>query len=192
MGKTRLDMGSLRFHNVCRRIKLHPIGRFDMALIRWEPVRELSTIQNEMNRLFNTFFEAPAPPNGGTLRRWIPAMDLVETDDDFVLRADLPGLGESDVNIELEDNVLTISGERKAEHEERKEGYYRVERASGTFSRSLTLPEGVDPEAVRASFDKGVLEVRIPKPEQRKPRKVAISVGGGEQQKTIEGAETAS
>ena len=119
-------------------------------------------------------------------------MDLVETEDDFVLRADLPGLSEADVNIELEHNVLTVSGERKAEHEERKEGYYRVERASGAFSRSLTLPEGVDAEAVRASFDKGVLEVRVPKPEQRKPRKVSISVGGGQkQQKTIEGSETA-
>jgi HSP20 family protein len=161
-----------------------------MALIRWEPVRELNTIQHEMNRLFNTFFESPTHGNGTTaLRRWVPAMDVVETDEDFVLRADLPGLSESDVNVELEDNVLTISGERKAEREERKEGYYRVERASGTFSRSLTLPDGVDPDAVRASFDKGVLEVRVPKPEERKPRKVAISVGGGEP-KTIEGSET--
>jgi HSP20 family protein len=163
-----------------------------MALIRWEPVRELGTIQNEMNRLFNTFFESPAggPGNGlQTLRRWIPAMDLVETNEDFVLRADLPGLSESDVNIELEDNVLTVSGERKAEHEERKEGYYRVERASGSFSRSLTLPEGVDPESVKASFDRGVLEVRIPKPEAKKPRKVAISVGGSAA-KTIEGSES--
>jgi HSP20 family protein len=163
-----------------------------MALIRWEPVRELNTIQSEMNRLFNTFFEASTPGNGGTLgptRPWIPAMDLVESEDDFVLRADLPGLSESDVKIELEDNVLTISGERKAEHEERKEGYYRVERASGSFSRSLTLPEGVNPEAVSARFDEGVLEVRVPKPEQRKPRKVAISVSGGSQ-RTIEGAES--
>jgi len=160
-----------------------------MALIRWEPVRELNTIQNEMNRLFNTFFESPPPGhNGPTARRWIPAMDLVETDDDFVLRADLPGMAEEDVNIELEDNILTISGERKAEHEERKEGYYRVERTSGAFSRSLTLPEGVDPEGVRASFDRGVLEIRIPKPEQRKPRKVSISVGG--ESKAIEGSES--
>lgn len=162
-----------------------------MALIRWEPARELETIQHEMNRLFNTFFEAPrGPGNGAALRRWIPAMDLVETEEDFVLRADLPGLTEQDINIELEDNVLTISGERKAEHEQRKEGYYRVERASGTFSRSLTLPDGVDPERVRASFDKGVLEVRVPKPEQRKPRKVQISPGGGAQA-TIEGSESA-
>src|SRR2546421_12458620 len=164
-----------------------------MALIRWEPARELGTIQNEMNRLFNSFFDTPTPAagNGGSFRRWIPAMDLVETEDDFVLRADLPGLSEQDVDIEFEDNVLTISGERKAEHEERKEGYYRVERSYGTFSRSLTLPEGVDPEAVKASFARGVLEVRVPKPEERKPRKVAISFGGGEP-KTIEGSESST
>jgi HSP20 family protein len=162
-----------------------------MALIRWEPVRELNTIQNEMNRLFNTFFESNGSQatSPATSRRWLPAMDLVESAGEFVLRADLPGLSESDVNIELEDNVLTISGERKAEHEERKEGYYRLERASGSFSRSLTLPEGVDPEKVQASFDRGVLEVRIPKPEQRKPRKVTISAGGGSA-KTIEGSES--
>lgn len=165
-----------------------------MALIRWEPVRELNTIQSEINRLFNTFFEAPGAPNGGStgsLRRWIPAMDLVESDEDFVLRADLPGVSESDVHIELEDNVLTVKGERKSEREERNEGYYRVERASGSFSRSLTLPEGVDPDAVNASFDRGVLEVRIPKPEARKPRRVEIAVGGGEP-KTIEATGTGS
>src|SRR5207248_2910037 len=159
------------------------------ALIRWEPVRELNTLQSEMNRLFNTLFDAPLPNGNASVRRWIPAMDLVETDDDFVLRADLPGLSEGDVKIELEDSVLTVSGERKSEHEERKEGYYRVERASGSFSRSLTLPEGVDADAIQAGFDKGVLEVRIPKPEERKPRKVAITVGGSEP-KAIEGSES--
>src|ERR671939_518856 len=151
-----------------------------MAIVRWEPFRELATLQNEMNRLFNSAFDAPSPGNGGTLRRWMPAMDLVETDDHFVLRADLPGMSESDVNIEVEDRVLTISGERKAEHETSKEGYHRVERAFGSFSRALTLPEGVDPESVEASFDRGVLEVRIPKPEQRKPRKISIGVGGSD------------
>ena len=149
-----------------------------MALVRWEPVRELSSLQNEMNRVFNTFFDAPATPgNGGGARRWVPSMDLVETEDHFVLRADLPGMSEDDINIEFEDGTLTVSGERKAEHETKNEGYYRVERATGVFSRSLTLPEGVDADAVEASFDKGVLEVLIPKPEQRKPRRVAISVG---------------
>jgi HSP20 family protein len=154
-----------------------------MALIRWEPVRELHTMQSEMNRLFNTFFDSPSR-GAQSPRRWIPAMDVVEADDHFVLRADLPGMAEGDVNIEVDDNVLTISGERKSEHEERKDGYYRVERAFGSFRRSLSLPEGVDAEAIQASFNSGVLEVSIPKPEQNKPRKVQISVGGAA--KTIE------
>src|SRR5436190_8003608 len=148
-----------------------------MALIRWEPAREVNSLQSEMNRLFNTFFGDSPAGEAGNFRRWVPAMDLVETDDHFVLRADLPGMSEEDVSIELEDNVLTISGERKSEHEERREGYYRLERATGAFSRSLTLPQGVDPNAIQARFDKGVLEVRVPKPEERKPRRVAISVG---------------
>jgi HSP20 family protein len=150
----------------------------NMALVRWEPAREINSLQQEMNRLFSTFFDTPtgSVANGGA-RRWIPAMDLVETEDHFVLRADLPGVPEEDVQIELEDNVLTVSGDRKTEHEERKEGYYRVERATGAFRRSLTLPEGVDADAIAARFDKGVLEVRIPKPEERKPRRVQIQVG---------------
>lgn len=151
-----------------------------MALIRWEPAAELNTIQTEMNRLFNSLFDAPARPSAGNgARRWIPAMDLVEQGDRYILRADLPGLAEQDVNIELESDVLTISGERKAEHTEEKGGYRRVERAYGSFSRSLTLPEGIDPEAVEARFERGVLEVSIPKPEQVKPRKVTIAVGSG-------------
>jgi len=162
-----------------------------MALIRWEPARELHTMQNEMNRLFSTFFDSPTPSNGrgrAVARRWVPAMDVVQTDDHFVLRADLPGLSESDVQLEVEDNVLTISGERKSEQEQKGQGYYRLERSFGSFSRSLTLPEGVEPDAIEASFDSGVLEVRIPKPEQPKPRKVQISLGG--QAKTIEASET--
>jgi HSP20 family protein len=147
-----------------------------MALIRWEPVRELGTIQNEMNRLFNSFFDTPT--HGAPLRRYVPAMDLLDTGEAFVLKADLPGLSESDVSIELHDNVLTVSGERKSETEDRKGGYYRVERSYGSFRRSLTLPEGVDPDAVTATFDKGVLEVTVPKPEQQAPRKVQITVGG--------------
>lgn len=159
-----------------------------MAIVRWEPLRELTTLQNEVNRLFGSVFDTPVQSNGGTLRRWMPAMDLVEGDEHFVLRADLPGLAEDDVNIEVEDRVLTVSGERKSEHTEKKDGYQRVERAFGSFSRSLTLPEGVDGDAITANFDRGVLEVRIPKPEQRKPRKIAIGVGGAP--KTLEGSES--
>ena len=160
-----------------------------MALVRWEPARELSSLQSEMNRLFNTFFDTPTGGgNGGAARRWVPSMDLVETDEHFVLRADLPGVAEEDVAIELEDNVLTVSGERKAEHEEKREGFYRMERSFGSFARALTLPEGVNPDGIEASFDKGVLEVRVPKPEERKPRRVAIQVG--DKPGAIEGSET--
>ena len=155
-----------------------------MTIVRWEPLREFGTLQNEMNRLFNTVFDAPAPGNGATLRRWMPAMDLVETDDHFVLHADLPGLSEDDISIEFEDGALTVSGERKAEHETKSEGYYRVERAFGTFSRTVTLPKGINADAVSASFDRGVLDVRIPKPEERKPLRIEI---GGAGQPTIEG-----
>ena len=162
-----------------------------MALIRWEPVRELNSLQHEMNRLFSAFFDTPGvgPGNGesGAITRWLPAMDLIETDDQFVLRADLPGLSEDDIKIELEDNVLAISGERRAEHEARKEGFYRLERAHGRFQRSLTLPEGVDGENVTANFDRGVLEIRIPKPVQRKPHRVSIGIG--KSAPAIEGTE---
>jgi HSP20 family protein len=159
-----------------------------MALVRWDPARELDTLQGEMNRLFSSFFDTPTPGNGSAVRRWIPAMDLVETDDHFVLKADLPGVAESDVNIVFENNVLTLSGERMAEHEAKKDGYYRLERTSGSFSRSLTLPDGIDAGAVTAKFDNGVLEVRIPKPAEAKPRRIQIDVGGAEP-KTIDSAE---
>lgn len=161
-----------------------------MALIRWEPARELQTIQQEMNRLFGSLFDdqpISAAGDGGGARRWIPSMDLVEEGDRFVLRADLPGVSEDEVHVELQDDVLTISGERRSEHEDRKQGYHRIERASGRFSRSLTLPEGVEPESIEASFENGVLEVRIPKPQERKPRRVAINVGGRGGQDVIEG-----
>ncbi|MGI9097917.1 MAG: Hsp20/alpha crystallin family protein [Solirubrobacteraceae bacterium] len=151
-----------------------------MALVRWDPARELDTLQGEMNRLFSSFFDTQTTGNGTSARRWIPAMDLVETDEHFVLKADLPGVVESDVSIEVERNVLTIAGERKAEHEAKHEGYYRLERATGSFSRALTRPEGVDADAVTARFDNGVLEVRIPKPAQAKPRRVRIDVDGAE------------
>jgi HSP20 family protein len=133
-----------------------------MAVIRREP-----------------FFEQPtaAGSRGGPSRRWIPAMDLVETADHYVLRADLPGLSDDDVSVQLEHSVLTISGERKAQHEPHEEGYYRIERAFGSFARSLTLPEGIDPDGVEARFDRGVLEISIPKPGRKMPRQVRITIG---------------
>lgn len=144
----------------------------------------------DFDRLFSRLFDVSG---GAAPERWTPAMDLMEADDHFVLRADLPGLSEDDVAIEVQDGTLTISGERKAEHERREKGWFRVERSFGRFSRSLTLPEGVDPGAVTAEFDRGVLTVRIPKPEERKPQRVAIRAGsanGGETQRAVEGTAT--
>lgn len=164
-----------------------------MTVVRWEPVRELGSLQHEINRLFGGFFEQPAGQagNGGaTQRQWIPAMDLVETDGAYVLRADLPGLGADDVKIELEENVLTISGERRTQHERRSDGYYRFERASGAFARQLTLPAGVDGDGIEAKFSDGVLEVRIPAPEQPKPRRVTIATAGSAS--TVESTEAAA
>jgi HSP20 family protein len=133
----------------------------DMAIVHWEPYR---------------LFNVPTQP-ATALRRWLPATDVVEREDSYVLTVDLPGLSESDVKIEVEDKVLTISGERKSQSESTNSGYRRVERAYGSFSRRLTLPEGVDAEAIVANFDKGVLEISIPKPEARKPRRIEISAG---------------
>jgi HSP20 family protein len=151
-----------------------------MTLVRWEPARRLDL--PDVDRVFDAFFGPRPAPGAG---RWVPAMDLVETDDHLVLKADLPGLDKDDVEIEVSDGALTVSGERKTEHIEREDGYHRIERAYGGFSRSLSLPEGIDAEQVHADFDKGVLEVRIPKPAERKPHRVQIgaAVDGEAQEK---------
>ena len=143
----------------------------------------------DLHRLFDTLFE---DRSSAARQRWMPAMDLVEADDHFVLKADLPGMAEEDVSIEVRDNALTISGERKAEHEKRERGWYRVERSFGSFSRSLSLPDGIDPDAIAASFDRGVLSVTIPKPEQRKPRRIQIAGGNdnGNGNGPVEGTAT--
>lgn len=140
----------------------------------------------EMTRLFNTLLTG----SDESPQRWSPAIDLAEADDHFVLRADVPGMSEEDIKIEIRDATLTISGERKAEHERSERGWHRVERSFGRFSRSMTLPEGIDPEAVTASFDRGVLEVRIPKPEERRPR--VVTVRPGAQLPTVEGTATSA
>jgi HSP20 family protein len=138
---------------------------------------------SEVNRLFNTLLA----PESGRSQRWAPAMDLVEAEDHYVLHADLPGMSEVDVSIEINDNVLTVSGERRDEQEHRGQGWHRVERTFGRFSRSLSLPEGVDADAVTASFDRGVLSIRVPKPEQRKPRRIQIQADGERDQLAAEG-----
>jgi HSP20 family protein len=140
-----------------------------MALmVRPEP------FSREVDRFFDAFFDQ----SQRTSRRWVPPMDLVEAEDHFVLKADLPGLREEDVKIEVQDGTLTIAGERKAENEQHEHGWYRIERSFGSFSRSLTLPDGVNAEAITAEFRDGVLELHIPKPEERKPQRVEISTSG--------------
>jgi HSP20 family protein len=118
-------------------------------------------------------------------RRWVPAMDLVEREGQLVLRADLPGLDRDDVDVEVKDGVLTVSGERRYEHEDDHGGYHRVERGFGRFSRSLRLPRGVDASAVSASFDRGVLEVTVAKPAEPTATKIEI----GERRAEVEAAE---
>jgi len=154
-----------------------------MTLVKWDPVRELNTF-GDMNRLFDSFFSTQNGAVGS--RRWVPAMDLVEVGDALVLKADLPGLRREDVNIEVKDGILTISGERSDEHEEKADGYYRAERSFGSFSRTLTLPKGIEAEGIAADFADGVLEVKIPKPEERKPHR--IEIGERSDERSIEGS----
>jgi HSP20 family protein len=143
-----------------------------MAIIRWDPIRGLDTAQSDMNRMFDRFFAGPA--DGSAMRPWVPAMDLIETDDALVLRADLPGMSEEDVQIEIKGGVLVLTGERHDEQIEQAEGFHRVERSFGRFSRSLGLPPGIEAESVTATFDCGVLEVKVPKPEPAEPTRVEI------------------
>jgi HSP20 family protein len=128
----------------------------------------------EVDRMFDAFFGGE-----GEARRWVPAMDVWEEGEHFVLKADLPGVAESDVSIEVQDGTLTVSGERRSEERKEGAGWYRYERSSGSFSRSLTLPEGVNADGIEAEFATGVLTVRIPKPEERKPRRVKIKYANG-------------
>jgi HSP20 family protein len=130
-------------------------------------------LSTEFDRLFGRMFDAPVA------QRWVPAMDLTEAEDHYLLKADLPGLSEEDISIEFEHGQLTVSGKREAEHERSEKGWHRIERSFGSFSRTLTLPEGVDADAVTAEFDRGVLNVQIPKPEKVKPRRIAVKSSNG-------------
>jgi HSP20 family protein len=148
-----------------------------MAVVRFEPFRELATLQNEMSRLLNQSLGGQAGPgDGGT--SWLPTLDVWETDGEIVVSVDLPGVREDQVAIEVEDGVLTISGQRDREVELQEDRYYRFERRVGAFSRSVTLPQGVNEGDIKAAFADGVLEVRIPKPEERKPKRIPIGATG--------------
>jgi HSP20 family protein len=154
------------------------------TLVRWEPFRELATLQNEMSRLMNSF---AGGGNGESTRGWVPALDVWETEDELVYAFDLPGIPEDRISVEFEDGALTVSGERERTDEISEEKLYRFERRFGTFSRTIGVPQGVGEEQIKADYRDGVLEVHVTKPEQPKPRR--IQIGGGEQ-KTIEGTAT--
>jgi len=156
------------------------------TLVRWEPFREIATLQNEMSRLMNTF-TGIGNGDGESSRTWVPALDIWETENELVYAFDLPGIPEDKISLEFEDGALTVSAERERTTELSEEKLYRFERRFGTFSRTIALPQGVNEEQIKADYHDGVLEVRIAKPEQSKPRR--IQIGGGDQ-KTIEGTAT--
>lgn len=153
-----------------------------MALVRWDPFRELTALQGEVNRLFSRFGD------GTTSERqsWTPSVDVIETDDAIKLHAELAGMDPKDISIEVQDNVLTVSGERRFKEEVKEDKYYRIERRYGSFTRSIALPQTVDESKIEATYSDGVLEVTVPKAEIAKPKKITVSVGGA-QPKTVEG-----
>jgi HSP20 family protein len=147
-----------------------------MALARWTPMGNLPSFQDEMNRLFNQFFQGGTGEEAGWgVRTWTPPVDIYETDDALILKAELPGVSKDDVSIEIHQNTLVLRGQRKHEAEVKEDHYHRVERAYGTFQRSFMLPTLVDQEHVQATYQDGVLELRLPKSEAAKPKRIAIS-----------------
>src|SRR6187431_3357685 len=141
------------------------------TLVRWEPFRELGTLQSEMSRLMNGMNEG----NGRREQTWVPALDVWETPTEVVYAFDLPGIREEQITIEVKDETLTISADREKTEETSENGFYRFERRYGTFARAVGLPQGVDQDQISASYDNGVLEVRVPKPEEEKPRRIELS-----------------
>jgi HSP20 family protein len=147
-----------------------------MALARWTPMRNLASFQDEMNRMFQEFFRGGTGEEAGWgLRTWTPAVDIYDTDDALILKAELPGVSKDDVSIEIHNNTLILRGERKHEAEVKEGDYYRAERAYGTFQRSFVLPTQVDQDQVQATYTDGVLELRLPKSEAAKPKRIAIT-----------------
>ena len=146
-----------------------------MAIIRWDPFREMSAVRSQFDRVFGPMFEARQ-------ESWLPAVDVYDTKDAVVVKAELAGMNPDDIHIDVDDNVLTISGERRLEETTEKDRYYRVERRFGSFERSLALPCGVIPDEVVANYEDGVLEVRVPKGKEEKPRRIEVKAA----KKTVE------
>ena len=152
------------------------------TLVRWEPFREIATLQNEMSRLMNSVVGGG---NGETTKSWVPAVDVWETENELVYAFDLPGIPEDKISIEFEDGALTVSAERERTAKVESERFYRFERRFGSFSRTVGLPQGATEDSINADYKDGVLEVHVTKPEQPKPRR--IQIGRGENA-TIEGS----
>jgi len=150
-----------------------------MAIVRWEPFRDLAAVQDRLNRVFDEAFRGVArggEEDWGLGGQWAPSVDIYEHEGNLVLKAELPGIDPKDVNVHVENNVLTLRGERKLESEVKREQYHRVERAYGTFSRSFTLPNVVDTEKIKAEFKDGLLRVTLPQREEAKPKQIQVSV----------------
>ena len=145
-----------------------------MAIIRWDPFRDMMTLREKMNRLFEDAAASRGDERDMISGCWSPSVDIYEKDNELILSAEIPGVEEKDVEISIEDNVLTLKGERKFEHETNEENYHRIERAYGTFVRSFTLPQYVDQENIKAAHENGLLKIHMPKKPELKPRKVKI------------------
>ena len=149
-----------------------------MAIIRWDPFRDVMTLQERMNHLFDHALSRTRVDDkeGLTASMWSPSVDIFETPDSIVMKAELPGVSRDNIDIQVQDNTLTLKGERKFEHEVKEENYLRVERSYGAFQRTFHLPTGVQQGKIRAVFKDGVLEVTMPKAEEPKPTQVKIDV----------------
>src|SRR5580700_2928573 len=153
-------------------------------LTRWEPFRELNTLQDRMNRLFRDSVAAEAHDQSLATSAFAPAVDVYEDEHNITLKIEVPGIDEKDIDVRIENNTLTVHGERKFEKEEKEENFRRVERQYGSFTRSFTLPTSVDPGLVSADYAKGVLKIELAKKAEAKPKQIRVNVGG---EKTLEG-----
>jgi len=161
-----------------------------MTLItRWDPFREFVTIQDRMNRLFRDSYAPEGREEALTTTTFAPPVDVYEDEHNVTLKIEVPGIDEKDIDVRIENNTLTVHGERKFEKEEKEENYRRVERQYGSFTRTFTLPTTVDHENVQADYDKGVLKVKLAKKAEAKPKQIKVNVGS---QKTLEGKEPKS
>jgi HSP20 family protein len=154
------------------------------VLTRFEPFRELSTLQDRLNRLFRES-QREGQDESLTTSSFAPAVDVYEAEHNFTLKIEVPGIDEKDIDVRLENNTLTVHGERKIEKEEKEENYRRVERNYGSFTRTFNLPTTVDSEKVSANYDKGVLKIALPKKAEAKPKQIKVNIGAGTE-KTIE------